>query len=251
MKRKSYRDYLTQYIDSLSPDDLILTDRAVSYASRELKTPPEAARKAVNVTLARLEKEGYIIRLTKGVYCKKTKTAFGGRLLRTENDIIGYETGLSALNRLGLVSQMPGRITIATNLYNRKIPLDIEIEVTRPPVTVTSANYRYLQLLDAICEMEHAPVDALHPADVLKHIVQSLNLSTDTLILMARKYYPPKILMRTIDIQDTRRHSGKRLLCHSPAQRTFGKTRAAPRIFQRRNCSLQGSEKHPPLLRRY
>ncbi len=74
MKRKSYRDYLTQYIDSLSPDDLILTDRAVSYASRELKTPPEAARKAVNVTLARLEKEGYIIRLTKGVYCKKTKT---------------------------------------------------------------------------------------------------------------------------------------------------------------------------------
>ncbi len=125
---------------------------------------------------------------------------FCGRLLRTENDIIGYETGLSALNRLGLVSQMPGRITIATNLYNRKIPLDIEIEVTRPPVTVTSANYRYLQLLDAICEMEHAPVDALHPADVLKHIVQSLNLSTDTLILMARKYYPPKILMRTIDI---------------------------------------------------
>ena len=211
VKRKSYRDYLTQYIDSLSPDDLILTDRAVSYASRELKTPPEAARKAVNVTLARLEKEGYIIRLTKGVYCKKTKTAFGyytpdkrdlfcGRLLRTENDIIGYETGLSALNRLALVSQMPGRITIATNLYNRKIPLDIEIEVTRPPVTVTSANYRYLQLLDAICEMEHAPVDALHPADVLKHIVQSLNLSTDTLILMARKYYPPKILMRTIDI---------------------------------------------------
>ena len=98
------------------------------------------------------------------------------------------------MNRLGLVSQMPGRITIATNLYNRKIPLDIEIEVTRPPVTVTSANYRYLQLLDAICEMEHAPVD------VLKHIVQSLNLSTDTLILMARKYYPPKILMRTIDI---------------------------------------------------
>ena len=77
MKRKSYRDYLIQYIDSLSPDDLILTDRAVSYACRKLKTPPEAARKAVNVTLARLEKEGYIIRLTKGVYCKKTKTAFG------------------------------------------------------------------------------------------------------------------------------------------------------------------------------
>ena len=77
VKRKSYRDYLIQYIDSLSPDDLILTDRAVSYACRKLKTPPEAARKAVNVTLARLEKEGYIIRLTKGVYCKKTKTAFG------------------------------------------------------------------------------------------------------------------------------------------------------------------------------
>ena len=58
------------------------------------------------------------MRLTKGIYCRRVKqhldiilqikkTLFCKQLLRKENEIIGYETGLSALNRIGLVSQMP------------------------------------------------------------------------------------------------------------------------------------------------
>ena len=92
--------------------------------------------------MARLEKADRITRIEKGVYCKKIKTAFGyytpnketlfcRQLLYDEDDVIGYETGLSVLNRLGLVSQIPKRKCIATNLYTKRVPAGMQVEIKK------------------------------------------------------------------------------------------------------------------------
>ncbi len=211
MNNIGYRNLLIQYIERQEPDQPILTSQVTQYIAEETGLDEAEVKKAVNVNMARLEKAGQIIRIEKGVYCKKIKTAFGyytpnketlfcKRLLYDEKDVIGYETGLSMLNRIGLVSQMPKRISIATNMYTKRVPVDIQVEIRRPSANVNRANYRYLQILDVIRDLGDAPVDAVKPEELIKGIVKSLELNTDILIFTARKYYNSKILIRTIDI---------------------------------------------------
>ena len=67
-------------------------------------------------------------------------------------------------------------------------------------IRVNADNFRYLQILDAIRELDMAPVDTAKPVDVVRATVQKFALETDQMILMARKYYGQKTLVRTIDI---------------------------------------------------
>ena len=211
MSNIGYRNLLIQYIDRQDADQPILTTQITRYVAKETGLNEADVKKAVNVNMARLEKADKILRIEKGVYCKKIKTAFGyytpnketlfcRQLLYDEDDVIGYETGLSVLNRLGLVSQMPKRKCIATNLYTKRVPAGIQVEIRKPSANVNRANYRYLQILDAIRDLDNAPVDAIRPEELLKGIVKTLALDTDALIFMARKFYNSKILIKTIDI---------------------------------------------------
>ena len=206
-----YKDLILQYLTALNPDQMITTNQVSQYVAEQLHLEVAAVKKTVNVNMARLEKEGQILRLTRGVYCRKIKTAFGyyipdkeilfcRQLLRNENEVIGYETGLSALNRIGLVSQMPKKRCIATNLHTKRIPKGMQIEIRKPPIMVNADNFRYLQILDVIRELDMAPVDTAKPVDVVRAVAQEFALETDQLILMARKYYGQKTLVRTIDI---------------------------------------------------
>ena len=211
MEKTKYRDLIMRYLTALDPNQVITTEQVAQYVAEQLQLETATVKKTVNVNMARLEKEGQIVRLTKGIYCRKVKTAFGyytpdketlfcKQLLRNENEVIGYETGLSALNRIGLVSQMPKKRCIATNLHMNRIPKGMQIEIRKPPIIVNADNFRYLQILDAIRELDMAPVDTARPVDVVRATVQKFALETDQLILMARKYYGQKTLVRTIDI---------------------------------------------------
>ncbi|MCD7966735.1 MAG: DUF6088 family protein [Clostridiaceae bacterium] len=211
MEKTGYRDILLHYIKEQEPEQPILTEQIAKYVAQQTGQEETAVKKAVNVNMARLEKAGHVIRVAKGIYCRKIPTAFGyytpnmealfcRQLLYNEDRVIGYETGLSALNRLGLVSQMPKRRYIATNLYTKKVPAGIQIEIRKPPAIVNETNYRYLQLLDSIRDIDEAPVDAVKPAEVIKGTARELGLNTGMLILMARKHYNQKTLLRTIDM---------------------------------------------------
>ena len=212
MKKVGYRDIILEYITKQDLEQPILTEDVVQYFIGQNGQEPAAVRKAVNVNMARLEKDGYISRVAKGIYCKKVPTAFGyytpsketifcKQLLYDGGHIIGYETGLSALNRFGLVSQMPKRRTIATNRYKKKVPAGVrDIEICRPAAEVDETNYRYLQLLDTIKDLDEAPVDTAKPVEVIKGVAKEFGLDTDMLILIARKYYNQKTLLKTIDI---------------------------------------------------
>ena len=211
MNNIGYRNLLIQYIDRQEADQPILTAQITKYVAKETGLDETDVKKAVNVNMARLERADKILRIEKGVYCKKIKTAFGyytpnretlfcRPLLYDEDDVIGYETGLSVLNRLGLVSQMPKRKCIATNRYTKRVPAGIQVEIKRPSVNVNRSNYRSLQILDVIRDLDHAPVDTAKPEELLKGTVKTLELDTDILIYMARKFYNPGILIKTIDI---------------------------------------------------
>ena len=76
----------------------------------------------------------------------------------------------------------------------------MQIEIRKPLIVVNSDNFRYLQILDVIKELDTAPVDAVKPIDVVRATVEEFTLKTEILILMARKYYRQKTLIRTIDI---------------------------------------------------
>lgn len=221
METKKYREVLLQYINNQNPEQMILTSQITQYAAKCLGVEEDAIKKTVNVNMARLEKAGYIVRVSKGIYCRKITTPFGAytpnkeklfceQLLRGEDEIIGYETGLIVLNQMGLVSQMPKNRCIATNLHKKRVPEGLLIEIQKPATAVNAANFRYLQLLDAIQNMEKAPVDAFNPEEIVRRTARELELRTDLLILMARKYYSQKTLLKTIDIMLGERNEAAR-----------------------------------------
>jgi len=211
MVKIGYRDIIMEYIDKQEVEQLITTEQIVQFVVKRTGYDDVSVKQAINVNMARLEKAGLIARVTKGVYARRMKTAFGyytpskeilycKQLLRDNTGIIGYETGLSILNKIGLVTQIPKRRYIATNLYTKKVPDEYQIEIKKPTIQIDEGNFRYLQLLDAIRDMDQAPVDAINPNDIVKGIANQFNLNADRMILMARKYYNRHTLVKTIDI---------------------------------------------------
>ena len=104
------------------------------------------------------------------------------------------------MNQIVLASQMPRKKWIATNNYSMPVPKDVKIEIQKPRATVTSDNYKYLQILDMIDGMKEASVDAAAPEEIIREKAESAGLLPERLILYARKFYPPKILERTVDV---------------------------------------------------
>ena len=206
-----YKRHMTEYLDTLPQEAPVTTDMVTAYMTERTGEPEDKVRKTVNVNLARLEREGVVSRITRGVYCKRIKTPFGdyvpskdmiyGRWLVLDGDrVIGYETGLSLMNQIGLVSQMPRKKWIATNNYTLPVPKGVEIEVQKPRAAVTNENYKYLQILDMIDGMDGAPVDAAAPEEIIREKTENAGLLPDRLILYARKFYPIKTLERTVDV---------------------------------------------------
>ena len=211
MAKTYYKRHMTKYLDTLPQEAPVTTDMVTAYMAERTGEPEDKVRKTVNVNLARLERDGVVFRITRGVYCKRIKTPFGdyvpskdmiyGRWLVLDGDrVIGYETGLSLMNQLGLVSQMPRKKWIATNNYTLPVPKAVEIEVQKPRTAVTNENYQYLQILDMIDSMGEAPVDAAAPEEIIREKTESAGLLPDRLILYARKFYPTKTLERTVDV---------------------------------------------------
>lgn len=206
-----YKKNMAEYLDTLPQETLVTTDMMSAYMTKRIGEPEDKVRKTVNVNLARLEREGVVSRIARGMYCKRIKTPFGdyvpskdmiyGRRLVLDGDcVIGYETGLSLMNQIGLVSQMPRKKSIATNNYLLPVPKDVAIEIQKPRTTVTSENYRYLHILDIIELMKEAPIDVAAPEEIIREITVRAGLFPNRLILYARKYYPTKTLERTVDV---------------------------------------------------
>jgi len=151
--------------------------------------------------LERLQKEGLIKKVSKGVFYKPEQTVFGelkpdySELLRPylfENGKrIAYETGTSLYNRMGLTTQMAFRIKIASRGKRININQEsLKADAVKSYTEVTDTNYETLGLLDAFKDVKRIPDCSVAQAvRRLTAIVKALNdKQIDSLIRYALLY---------------------------------------------------------------
>jgi predicted transcriptional regulator of viral defense system len=173
---------------------------------------PVNKTEALKKTLSRLVASGKIIRLSKGQFYKPEITEFGvlrppeyqvvKDLLEDNGKIIGYLTGVSAFNKLGLTTQVSNTIQIGTNIDRKsKKRGKYSIRFIRQKNTIYKDNIYMLQILDSIRFIKRIP-----DSDVTKSCLRIIALIEDlseinrkSLAKYALKYNPgTKALTGTI-----------------------------------------------------
>jgi len=211
MEYQGYGEHIIETIEHVPYGMAIFPENIAKVLTEQFAIPFEQAKKVTNVNLKRLADKEKIERLQKGIYYKTKQTVFGKIkpnmdavmeqvLTIRDEDIIGYETGASFQNSIGLIKLMPRMKEIATNRYRIKMDVNCHIVARKPVTRVNKNNYQYLQFLDVVDELPTAYVDAENPYQLLNDYVGKQNLDKLKLIYMAKKYYPQKTLLRLLDI---------------------------------------------------
>lgn len=157
----------------------------------------EAAIKALN----RLVEKGKLKKLSKGKFYKPEKSIFGTLLpnqyqtvkdlLEDDNKIIGYLTGYSIYNTLGLTTQVSNTIQIGTNNIRPNLKRErYVINFIKQNNIINKENIPYLQLLDCLKTIKKIP-----DTTVDNSIVRFINIISDYklkdikhLVKLAQKY---------------------------------------------------------------
>lgn len=155
--------------------------------------------------LERLQKEGLIKKVSKGVFYKPEQTVFGelkpdyNELLRPylfENGKrVAYETGTSLYNRLGLTTQMAFRIKIASRGKRININREnLKADAVKSYAEVTDNNYETLGVLDAFKDIKKIPDCSVAQAiKRLSGIVKELNDKQTESFIKYALMYPPRV----------------------------------------------------------
>ena len=159
MNQMKTAEYITSIIDRF-PKGYVFT-----YADFPAKVKQkEAVIKALN----RLVSSGKIAKLSKGKYYKPENSVFGNLepnqgqivkdLLEENGRIVGYLTGYSIHNQLGLSTQVSAVIQIAKNQIRPNFKRgNYRILFVRQKNIITKENIPLLQLLDAIRAIKKIP----------------------------------------------------------------------------------------------
>ncbi len=172
------------------------------YEQLEIK-PQEfmAAAKAIERLIGR----GVINRVSTGVFYKPKKTVFG-ELKPNEEEIlkpylfekgkrIAYITGTSLYNRLGLTTQIPKNIKIASR--DKRIAIsngNVKASPVKSYVDVTDKNFYLLELLDALKDFKKIPdLDKDSAIIILSNKLKELNPTETKLLIKCGLVYPPRV----------------------------------------------------------
>jgi len=181
----------------------------------KVNTDPERVRKIVNTSMNRLLKTRKdFIRFKKGIYYKTKMTPFGNipidplqiginTYLRRQGKQIGYETGPSLCNQLGLSTLMPRYRYFATNIFRQRgnlIDEKLGIVLRKPRMLVNEQNYKYLQLLDLIENKEKISYDTTNPISILFSFIQRNHLDFGKLLGYAKKYYTARTVSHLVEL---------------------------------------------------
>ena len=142
---------------------------------------------AVVKALNRMAATGEITKLSKGKFYKPRKTQFGELkpsayqiakdYIERDGKLIGYITGYSAYNALGLTTQISSYIQIGTNKSRRAVKRDkYTISFILQQNTITKKNIEILRILDAVRFIREIPATTPNEACIrLKEIIKDLN----------------------------------------------------------------------------
>lgn len=158
---------------------------------------------ALKMALNRLANAGKIVRLSKGLYYKPEVTEFGALrpheyqlvkdLLEDNSRIIGYLTGVSIYNKLGLTTQVSDTIQIGTNIERKpKKRGKYKIRFIRQKNTITKDNIYLLQILDSIRFIKRIPdSDIANSCLILMSLIKELSENDlKSIAKFALKYNP-------------------------------------------------------------
>ncbi|PKQ45262.1 DUF6088 family protein [Confluentibacter flavum] len=166
---------------------------------------PQSEFSAAAKALSRLVANGVIKRYKNGMYYKPKQTVFGELkpredvLLKNylfENDKqIAYVTGVRLYNQLGLTTQVPNVVRLASK--DKEIKTKIGSLVIKPAksyVSVTKKNVPLLQLLDVIKDFKNIPdMDKMIGVAFLKEKIENLSDGDKDKLTSFAKSYPPKV----------------------------------------------------------
>lgn len=161
------------------------------------------SKEAIIKALNRLATSGKIVKLSKGKFYKPETTPFGKLqpnqsqivkdLLETDGKVMGYLTGYSIYNQLGLTTQISNTIQIGKNEVRPTFKRErYTISFIKQKNIITKENIPLLQLLDAIRYIKKIPDTNI--ASACKRflaIVEKLSeKDKNTLARLALKYPP-------------------------------------------------------------
>jgi hypothetical protein len=158
---------------------------------------------ALTKALGRMVQDGRLRKLSPGRFYKPRFTDFGEvkpeifqvvkDLLQQNGKIIGYLTGYSVYNQLGLTTQVSGIIQIGTNYQKKNISRGIfKIRFVKQPNKITKENIRLLRILDAISNIKEIPDTTVEQScKTLSELIKKINTSEkEIFIRLAKKYNP-------------------------------------------------------------
>lgn len=175
-----------------------------SFGYGQLTIPEQQFQSAAKV-LERLQKTGVIRKLSKGIFYKPKKTVFGEKrpdeeqvlksYLFRDGQRIAYITGTYLYNRMGLTTQIPAIIQIASRekriFVNRGA---IRATAVKSYVDVTGDNYQLLGLLDVLKDFKDIPDIDMQAA--LGIVVKQIQQLTERELVEMAGYalkYPPRV----------------------------------------------------------
>jgi hypothetical protein len=211
MNTQTYGKYIAELILNWPAGEPVTTAAVSGALAGAFGLGIENAKKITNVNMKRLTDKGDLLRIQKGIYGKVKSTPFGkltpnademitGLFLREGDKTIGYISGPTLLNAIGLCTWIPKERHIATNHYRRQLPAGTKIRVHKPVAEVNNENVQYLQALEMFTAMDQYPIDTDKPDEILRVVLRRNNLNNEKLIWYARKHCGQKALLRTIDV---------------------------------------------------
>lgn len=148
----------------------------------------EAVKSPVRVCqiLNKMVKNGELIKVSKGKFCRPETSFLGLRLpvdmnQRLKNYLvrdgrpIGYLSGVRAYAALGLTTQISSAYVIGTNTYRHPLTIDgVPVRFVVQSNPITKENIPFLQLLDSIRFMRNIPACAPDEAcRIIKSIISA------------------------------------------------------------------------------
>lgn len=172
-------------------------------------------RTNVRQQIKKLADTGKVKRFDNGIYFLPKKTIFksGSQLapekvleckyLRDKDKRCGYVSGLMFFNQMGLTTQIPMMYEVvsnkATNDYRETSLAKSRVIVRKPKVPVTEKNYKVLQFLDMLKDVDlYSEVTGKQLQDRLYCYMDDANLSISEMEPYF-SYYPDKLYKNLVE----------------------------------------------------
>ncbi len=174
-----------------------------TFRYQQLSIAPEeyvAATKAIE----RLINKGIIKRIAAGVFYKQKQSIFGELKPKEEELLkpylfengkrIAYITGLSLYNRMGLTTQVPRTIKIASRDKRIRVSAgNIKGKAVKSYVDVTDYNFYLLEILDALKDFNKIPdIDKKSAITILSNKIKKLSEKETKQLTKYSLSYPPR-----------------------------------------------------------